>query len=65
MDIKTTGMLLVNDEIKKRLILVNKIFTNPQNESDIVLKKAVLLQLMNMHITLYDKLFEISKKNSR
>lgn len=39
MDIKTTGMLLINDEIKKRLILANKTFTNPQNESDIVLKK--------------------------
>ena len=42
MDIETTGCLLVSDDIKnrKRLILVNTIFKNPENESDVIFKKS-------------------------
>ena len=42
MDIETTGCLLVNDDgkNKKRLILVNTTFKNPDNESDVVFKKS-------------------------
>lgn len=42
MDIETTGCLLVNNDEKnrKRLILVNTFFKNPENESDVVFKKS-------------------------
>lgn len=42
MDIDTTGCLFVNDDKpkKERLILVNTIFTNPENEDDVVFKKS-------------------------
>lgn len=42
MDIETTGCLFVSDDAKnkKRLILVNTIFRNPENESDVVFKKS-------------------------
>ncbi len=42
MDIETTGCLLVSDDKKnkKRLILVNTIFKNPENETDVVFKKS-------------------------
>lgn len=42
MDIETTGCLLVSDDTKnkKRLILVNTIFKNPENEPDVVFKKS-------------------------
>lgn len=42
MDVETTGCLLVSDDKKnkKRLILVNTIFKNPENESDVVFKKS-------------------------
>lgn len=42
MDIDTTGCLFVNDEKpkKERLILVNTIFRNPENEDDVVFKKS-------------------------
>ena len=42
MPIETTGMLLVNDNAEKnqRVIIVNKQFTNPDNEDDVVFKKS-------------------------
>lgn len=42
MDIETTGCLFVDDEAesKIRLILVNTIFRNPENESDVIFKKS-------------------------
>lgn len=42
MPIDTTGCLLVNDQEKekKRLIKVNTIFRNPDNEEDVVFKKS-------------------------
>jgi len=42
LDIETTGCLLVNDDkkIKKRVILVNTQFKNPDNEEDVVFKKS-------------------------
>lgn len=42
MDIETTGCLLVNDDEKrrKRLILVNTTFKNPDGETDVVFKKS-------------------------
>lgn len=38
MDIETTGCLFVGDNF--RIILVNTIFKNPENESDVVFKKS-------------------------
>lgn len=42
MDIETTGLLFVNDDekTKNRLIVVNTMFKNPDNESDVVFKKS-------------------------
>ena len=42
MDMETTGCLLVSDDkkSKKRLIVVNTNFKNPENESDVVFKKS-------------------------
>ncbi|MBQ7919329.1 MAG: ImmA/IrrE family metallo-endopeptidase [Lachnospiraceae bacterium] len=42
MDIDTTGCVLVSDDAKnkKRLILVNTMFRNPENEVDVVFKKS-------------------------
>lgn len=42
MDVETTGCLLVNDDkdVKKRLIMVNTFFKNPENEKDVVFKKS-------------------------
>ena len=40
MDIDTTGLLLVNDDDKTKIIVVNEKFKNPNNESDIVVKKS-------------------------
>ena len=42
MPIETTGVLLVNDnaERNKRIIIVNKQFTNPDNEDDVIFKKS-------------------------
>lgn len=42
MPIETTGCLFVNDasEQPERLIMVNKVFKNPENEEDVVFKKS-------------------------
>lgn len=40
MDLETTGCLLVDDDDKKRIIMVNTIFKNPDNEDDVVFKKS-------------------------
>lgn len=42
MDIETTGCLLVNDDNKnkKRIILVNTFFKNPEDEEDVTFKKS-------------------------
>lgn len=40
MDIETTGCLFVNDSENERLIMVNTIFKNPDNEQDVVFKKS-------------------------
>lgn len=42
MPIETTGVLLVNDnaERNKRVIIVNKQFTNPDDEDDVIFKKS-------------------------
>lgn len=43
MDIDTTGCLFVNDDdedSKTRLIVVNSIFKNPDNEPDVIFKKS-------------------------
>ncbi len=42
MQIETTGCLFVNDDPdnKERLIVVNKIFKNPDNEDDVIFKKS-------------------------
>lgn len=42
MDIETTGYLWVDNDEKnpKRLIMVNKFFKNPDNETDVVFKKS-------------------------
>lgn len=42
MDIDTTGCIFVNDDdkIKERVIIVNTIFDNPDNETDVIFKKS-------------------------
>lgn len=40
MDLDTTGCLFCNQENKQRIIVVNTIFKNPDNENDVIFKKS-------------------------
>lgn len=53
MPIETTGCIFVEDDKNERIIIVNKVFKNPDNEIDCVFKKADSLQHMSMDIIFY------------